>query len=51
MIALTQLSRFTQRAVCMMLAAVVVTAALSLAAYEVQSTMHEGYSITITQLQ
>jgi len=51
MFALTELSRSTQRTVCMLLAAVIVTAGLSLGAFGAQSALHEGYSVTITQIQ
>jgi hypothetical protein len=51
MFALTELSRSTQRAVCMLVAAVIVAASLSIGAYGSQSSLHEGYSVTITQLQ
>ena len=51
MFALTDLSRNAQRAVCMLLSVVIVTASLSLGAYKAHSTMHSGYSVTVTQLQ
>jgi hypothetical protein len=50
MFSLTELSRNAQRVVCMLLSAVIVTASLSFGAFEAQSAMHEGYSVTITQL-
>ena len=46
----TEFSRNVQRVVCMLLSAVIVTAGLSFGAFEAQSAMHEGYSVTITQL-
>jgi len=48
---LTELSRSTQRAVCMVVAVVIVAASLSIGAIGAQSAAHEGYSVTITQLQ
>jgi hypothetical protein len=50
MFSLTEFSRVTQRTVCMVLSAVIVTAALSLGAVSSQSALHDGYSVTITQL-
>jgi hypothetical protein len=46
-----QISRTTQRFVCMTLAAVIVAASLSVGAFGAQSALNTGYSITITQLQ
>ena len=51
MFALTEFSRSTQRTVCMLMAAVIVAASLSLGAFGAQSALHEGYSVTVTQLQ
>jgi hypothetical protein len=51
MFAITDFTRNTQRAVCLMLSAVIVAATLSLGAYESQAALREGYSVTITQLQ
>ena len=51
MFALTEFSRSTQRVVCMLLSAVIVAASLSLGALEAQSKLHDGYSVTVTQLQ
>lgn len=49
---LTSISRKTQSAVCMILAAVIVTAGLSLGAFAAEhAAAHEGYSVTITQIQ
>lgn len=51
MFALTEFGRNTQRTVCMLLSAVIVTASLSLGALGAQLPMHDGYSVTVTQLQ
>jgi hypothetical protein len=51
MFALTEISRSTQRAVCMLLAAVIVVASLSLGEYGAQPVLHGGYSVTVTQLR
>jgi hypothetical protein len=51
MFALTPFGRITQRAVCMMLSAVIVAASLSLGAYGADRAAHSDYSVTITQLQ
>jgi len=51
MFALTELSRSTQRAVCMLVAAVIVSASLTIGAYGSQPALHDGYSVTITQIQ
>jgi hypothetical protein len=51
MFTVTQVSRSTQRVICMLMAAVIVTASLSVAVISAQSALHEGYSVTITQLQ
>ena len=50
MFALTELSRVAQRAVCMVLAAVIVASSLSVGALGAYSAEHDGYSVTITQL-
>lgn len=50
MFSLTEISRTTQQFVCMTLAALVVTASLSLGAFGAQAAAHPGYSVTITQL-
>lgn len=44
-------SRNVQRTVCMLMSAVIVAASLSLGAYAAQSKLHDGYSVTVTQLQ
>jgi hypothetical protein len=51
MFALTDISRSTQRLVCMLLAAVIVVASLSLGAFGARNASHSDYSVTITQLQ
>ena len=51
MFALTDISRSTQRFVCMALATVIVAASLSIGALAAQSASHVDYSVTITQLQ
>lgn len=51
MFALTDLSRNTQRAVCMLLSVVIVAASLSFGVYKTHDAMHSGYSVTVTQLQ
>jgi hypothetical protein len=51
MFALTDISRTTQRVICMLLAAVIVAASLSLGAVGAENASHSGYSVTITQLQ
>jgi hypothetical protein len=47
----TRISQKVQRAVCMLLSAVIVAGSLSLGAYGADRAAHEGYSVTITQLQ
>ena len=51
MFAVTDISRSTQRFVCLLMAAVVVAASLSLGALGAESAAHPGYSVTITQIQ
>lgn len=51
MFSLTEFSRNTQRAVCLLVAAVIVAASLSLGMYGAQAPLHDGYSVTVTQLQ
>lgn len=50
MYALTELSRNTQRTVCMLMSAAIVTVSLSLGAFAAQPETH-GYSVTVTQIQ
>jgi len=47
----TAISRKTQTAVCMLLSAVIVSASLSLGAFAAERATHDGYSVTITQIQ
>ena len=47
----TDFSLNTQRAVSLLMAAVIVTAIIAAAAFLAQPASHEGYSVTITQLQ
>ena len=47
----TDISRKTQTAVCMILSAVIVAGSLSLGAFAAEGMAHDGYSVTITQLQ
>jgi hypothetical protein len=51
MYAVVEFSRSVQRAVCMLMSAVIVAGSLSLGAYGAQSMLHDGYSVTVTQLQ
>ncbi|GFE84183.1 hypothetical protein GCM10011487_61830 [Steroidobacter agaridevorans] len=48
---LTAISRKTQTVVCMFLSAVIVSGSLSLGAYAAESAAHNGYSVTVTQIQ
>lgn len=41
----------TQRAVCMLMSAAIVTLSLAFGALGVKSMEHLGYSVTVTQLQ
>jgi hypothetical protein len=45
------LSRKSQSAVCMILSAVIVTVGLSLGAFAFDHAAHNGYAVTITQIQ
>lgn len=49
--ALIDLNRNAQRAVCMLMSAVIVAASLSLGAYAAQSMLRDSYTVTVTQLQ
>ena len=51
MYALNQMSLTTQRTVCTVVSAVIVTLWLSLGAYGAEMAAHPGYSVTITQIQ
>lgn len=50
MFALTDISRSTQRFVCLALAVVVVATGLSLGAVAAEAALDLGYSVTITQV-
>jgi hypothetical protein len=48
----TVTSRKVQSAICMVLSAVIVSASLSLGAFAAErAAAHDGYSVTITQIQ
>ena len=47
----TVISRRTQSAVCMILSAVIVSVGLSLGAFAAEQATHDGYSVTVTQIQ
>lgn len=47
----TNISHKAQTAVCMILSAVIVSGSLSLGALAAERAAHDGYSVTITQLQ
>jgi hypothetical protein len=47
----TVTSRKFQSAVCMFLSAVIVTGGLSLGAFAAERAAHDGYSVTVTQIQ
>jgi len=51
MFSLTELSRSTQRAICLLVAAVVVAASLTLGVVGAQHAQHDDYSVATTQLQ
>ena len=51
MYTVTQLTQTTQRAVCMLMSAAIVTVSLAFGAYGVKSMENVGYSVTVTQLQ
>ncbi len=51
MYALNTFTQSTQRALCMVMSAAIVTVSLAFGAYGVQSMEHVGYSVTVTQLQ
>jgi hypothetical protein len=48
---LTSISRKTQSLICMILSAVIVSVGLSLGAFAAEHAGHDGYSVTITQIQ
>jgi hypothetical protein len=47
----TAISRNSQNVVCMILSAVIVTASLSLGAFAAERAAHDGYTVTVTQIQ
>jgi hypothetical protein len=47
----TAISRNTQSAVCMILSAIIVSVGLSLGAFAAERAAHDGYSVTVTQIQ
>ena len=47
----TSISRKTQNVVCMILSAVIVSASLSLGAFAAERAAHDGYTVTVTQIQ
>jgi hypothetical protein len=49
--AVSTFTQSTQRAVCMLMSAAIVTVSLAFGAYGVQTMEHVGYSVTVTQLQ
>jgi len=49
--AVAELRLNMQRVVCMALSAVIVAGWISLGAYTAESASHDGYSVTITQLE
>ena len=51
MYALSTFTQSTQRAVCMLMSAAIVTVSLAFGAYGVQSMAQLDYSVTVTQLQ
>jgi hypothetical protein len=44
-------SRTTQNVVCMILSVVIVSVSLSLGAFAAERAAHEGYSVTVSQIQ
>ena len=50
MFAITEFSRTTQRAACMLMSVFIVVAALAAGAHGVNSAAHPGYTVTIVQL-
>jgi len=51
MFASTEFSRTTQRVVCMLMAAFIVTTSLTLGAYGADKVAHPGYAVIVTQVQ
>lgn len=50
MFAITELNRNTRRAICLVLAALVVSASLLIGAMGAESLEHPGYSVTISEI-
>jgi hypothetical protein len=50
MFSINDISRSTQRTICMVLAGFIVTASLALGAVGVEKPLHPGYTVTVTQL-
>jgi hypothetical protein len=48
---LSQLAFNSQRSVCLLASAAIVTVSLALGAFGVERMEHLGYSVTVTQLQ
>ena len=51
MFTITEFSRNTQQAVCMLMSAVIVSFTLGFGAYSSQGALNTDYSVTVTQLQ
>jgi len=51
MYAVSKATQSTQRFVCMLMSAAIVTVSLAFGAFGVNSMEHVGYSVTVTQLQ
>jgi len=47
----TVVNRKNQSAICMILSAVIVSLSLSLGALAAEHAAHDGYSVTVTQIQ
>ena len=48
---LVKVSQTTQRAVCMVMSAAIVTVSLTFGAFGIKAMENVGYSVTVTQLQ
>ena len=51
MFAFTEFSRRTRKALCLLMSAVIVAGSLFAATYAAKMAEHNGYSVTVTQLQ
>lgn len=51
MFAFTEFSRRTRQTLCLLMSAVIVAGSLFAASYAAKMAGHDGYSVTITQLQ